>query len=617
MQRREVMPTTPFNNLVELAAASVARFASRPLFGERGGDGRWSWRTYEQWAEEVDALRGGLAALDLAPGARIAIVSRNSSAWATAAYATYGLGATFVPLYEAQRPDDWEFILHDCGASVVFVRTAAIAAAIADMHERLPALEHVIVIEAPESDPRSMAALQARGRATPFPPRSPRPDDVAGLVYTSGTTGWPKGVMLTHGNLTSNVAATLDAFPLDRADRTVSFLPWAHVYGQVTELHILIAAGASTAFNADVEHLVDDLKDIRPSMLVAVPRIFHRLHARIRAQMEEKPAFVRRLFYRGLAVSLAKKRGERTTVWDRVALWLAGFLFAAIRKKLGGRLRYAISASATLSREVAEFIDAIGIDVYEGYGLTETSPVVTCNRPGKRKLGSVGLPLEGVRVEIDTTRGLVPGEGEIVVHGPNVMKGYHERPDEDARALTPDHGLRTGDLGRIDQDGFLFITGRIKDQYKLENGKYVMPGPLEEKLASSPYIRNVMLYGANHPYNVALVSIDPDAIHHWADEHGLSLDRDLAQDPQVRALIHSEVTRNAGQFRGFERPDGEVLTEESFTVENGLLTPTLKLKRNAVAARFANALEAQYDHPAPPPQLPVGQPAHSAARPAY
>ena len=600
-------------NLVELARASVSRFASRPLFGERAGR-TWTWTTYAAWQAHVDGVRAGLADLGVRPGDRVAIVSRNSAAWATAAYAAYGLGAAFVPMYEKQRPDEWEFILRDCGATVVFARTPAIAATLAAMRPRVPALRHVVTIEAPADDPASLAALERDGRARPVPSGSPSPDDVAGLIYTSGTTGLPKGVMLTHHNLTSNVAAALATFPMTHEDRTVSFLPWAHVYGQVCELHILIAAGGSTAFNAELDQLPEDLRSVRPTILVAVPRIFNKLHASIRGQIETRPRVVRRVFRRGLAASIARRRGAHLGWVDRIVLVLAGVLFAAIRRKLGGRLRYAISASATLSLEVAEFIDGLGIAVYEGYGLTETSPGVAMNAPGHRKLGSVGRALPGVTIEIDERRGETPGEGEIVVHGPNVMKGYHARPDENAQAFSADGGLRTGDLGHVDADGYLFITGRLKEQYKLENGKYVMPSPIEERLALSPFITNVMLYGDGRPFNVALVAIDVQRVGAWAAERELALGPDLAHHPRVIALVQEELAREGKDLRGYERPRAVVLTVEPFSIENGLLTPTLKLKRREVIARWGAALDALYGvPPAPAVAPPATELRHSPA----
>ena len=595
-----------YTNLLDLARASVRRFGERPLFGDREASG-WRWTSYAAWQARVDAARAGLARLSIAPGDKIGIISRNSLAWATIAYAGYGLGAVIVPMYEAQRREDWEHILRDSGAVVAFCRTPALAAEVRAMQPRLPALRAVMTIEAEAGDVASLAAIEEAGRAQPIEPRMPRPDDLAGLVYTSGTTGLPKGVMLSHENLASNVVATVSTFPIGPSDRTVSFLPWAHIYGQTVELHLLIAAGASTAFNTNPAHLLDDLREVRPTILVAVPRIFDRLRTNVIAQIEARPRFVRDLFWRGLAASIRLRRGEPVSAGDRLARALASPLFAAIRHKLGGRLEFAVSGSATLSREVAELVDGVGIEVYEGYGLTETSPIVSFTRPGHRKFGSVGLPIAGVRLELDETRGDAPGVGEIIVHGPNVMKGYFHRPEEDARTFTADGGLRTGDLGRIDDDGYLFITGRIKEQYKLENGKYVMPSPLEEQLALSPFVTNVMLHGAGKPYNVALVAIDGEKVRAWAAAHGIELAAELARDERVHALIREELEALAKDFRSYERPRAYVLTEVPISIENGLLTPTLKIKRREVMLRFGAALEALYG--APPPSPVAGPPA--------
>ena len=582
-------------SLVQLAETSFRKYATRPLYGERR-DGAWSWLTYAEVGILVDEVRAGLAALGVHAGDRVAIVSRNSIAWAVAAYASYGLGAVFVPMYEAQRPSDWEFILRDSGASVVFGRSPEIVAVLDAMQPRLPALRHVIAVAGSPDDPRSLDALRRLGRATPVAAIHPDPDDLAGLVYTSGTTGQPKGVMLTHKNLASNVVASTEVFPFLPEDRTVSFLPWAHVYGQVADLHIILSAGSSTAFNDNTERLLEDLAEVRPTMLIAVPRIFNRIYEGVRAQIAGRSRMIHALFDAGLAASIRRRRGESLTLRERVVRFLADRLvFAKIRARFGGRLKYVLSGSAALSLEVAEFIDGVGIEVYEGYGLTETSPIVTANYPGARKLGSLGRPLPGVTIRIDEMQSSVPGQGEIVVYGPNVMKGYHARPEENAKVFTPDGGLRTGDIGYVDADGYLFVTGRIKDQYKLENGKYVMPAPLEEQLALSPYVTNVMLYGEDRPYNVALVVIDPAKIRAWAADNGVPLDGDLTQVPAVHDLIAAELARLSAGFRGYERPRAFVLTAEELTTANGMLTPTMKLKRRAVVARYGAALDALYE----------------------
>ena len=594
--------TTPPQSLVEMFEDRVQRFAERPFLGERHA-GEWVWTSYAELAQLVTELRGGLAALGVHAGDRVAIVSRNNVDWAAVAYATYSLGALLVPTYEAQRPADWEFILRDCDATVVFGRSQEIVAALDAMRPRLPGLQHVLAFDAPGDDPRSFEAVRRRGRDNPAPAIHPGADAPAGLVYTSGTTGKPKGAMLTHGNLVSDVLAATAVFPIEADDRTVSFLPWAHVYGQVVELHILLSAGASTAFNDNIDRLLEDLAEIQPTILVAVPRIFNKIHASVRLQLAARAHVIQALFQAGLAAAIRRRRGFRLTLRERVVRFLADHLvFSKIRARFGGRLKYAISASATLGVEVGEFVDALGIEVYEGYGLTETSAAVTTNCPGARKMGSVGRALPGVTIRIDEARGEAPGQGEIIAYGPMVMTGYHARPEENAKAFSADGGLLTGDLGYVDADGYLFITGRIKEQYKLENGKYVMPTPLEEQLALSPYIVNVMLFGQDRPYNVALVVIDEVRIRAWANEQGIPLSGDLVSVPAVHDLIASELARLSSGFRSYERPRACALAVEPFTIANGMLTPTLKLKRGAVVARYGAELVALYERgPAEPP----------------
>jgi long-chain acyl-CoA synthetase len=588
-----------YESLVELGEVSCRRFADRPLFGTKR-HGRWEWTSYAQFHRLVDALRGGLSSLGVEQGDRVAIVSNNRVEWAVAAYATYGLGAIFVPMYEAQHSDELSFILRDCGAKVVFAANETLHSALTDMQAELPALKHIVTLDAASSDALSYENLLARGRLAPVPAEHPDSGAIAGFVYTSGTTGMPKGVTLSHANLTSNVAAVTSVFPLSPEDQTLSFLPWAHVFGQVCELHILLTTGGSTAINDELPRLVENLSEVKPTILVAVPRIFNKIHAGVKAQIAERPAFVRALFRAGLASARKRHAGEPLGPLESVGLALAErLIFSKVRARFGGRLKYAISGSAALDREVAEFIDALGIEVYEGYGLTETSPVVAMNRPGARQIGSVGRMIPGVRITIDRSVSPEPDSGEVVVYGPNVMKGYHNRPEENEKVFTPDGGLRTGDLGRIDARGYLYITGRIKEQYKLENGKYVMPSPLEEALKLSPYVSNVMLFGDNRPYNVVVVVPERQAVEAWAKDGGLDLPADLAHSEALRALLQQELERASSRFRGFERPRDFILAREEFTTENGLLTPTLKLKRAKVLEVYRAELEALYEKPIP------------------
>jgi long-chain acyl-CoA synthetase len=586
----------PSRNLVELVARSCAQFAARPVFGTKR-DGGWVWTSYRELQQQIDRCRAGLHARGVRAGDMVAIVSDNSLEWAVACYATYGLQAAFVPLYPAQQPAEWRFILNDSGAKLAFARTGAPYDELLAARPELPQLEHLVGIGLAPSDPSSFDALLEAGARAPIAAASPAPEELAGLIYTSGTTGNPKGVRLSHANVTSNVLTASAEFPLSPDDRLLSFLPWAHAFGQL-ELHYGIKQGASLALNDDIQQLLPNLAEVKPTMLVTVPRIFHRVYDAVRSDIAERPQLLQKLFADGVRCATRRNRGEHVAWWQRLELELDDkLIFRKIRDRFGGRLKYVICASAALGLEVARFIDALGIEVYEGYGLTETSPMVSANFPGARRMGSVGKVVAGVSVVIDREASPVPDQGEIVVYGPNVMQGYHNRPEENAKVFTDDGGLRTGDLGYADADGYLYITGRVKEQYKLTNGKYVMPGPLEEELKLSHYVTNVMLHGANQPYNVALVVLNVPAISAWAAQRGIELD-DPARDARVEQLILAELRRLSAHFRGYEAPRRVLLTTDEFTTANDLLTPTLKLKRRNVELRYGAALDALYAEPA-------------------
>ncbi len=589
-----------FRNLVELEQRSCERYAERPLYGTKR-DGQWTWLSYGEFATLVDRFRGGLATLGVEPGDKVAIISNNRVEWAVACYATYGLGAVFVPMYEQQLPKEWKFILADCGAKVAIGANQLIVDALLAMQPDLPGLHHVVGLDLPEADRRSYAHLLAKGDQNAVSAEHPDPDSVAGFIYTSGTTGNPKGVILTHGNIASNISAVHEIFTFEPTDRSLAFLPWAHSYGQTCEVHGTLSMGASVAINDDVAHLVDNLAEVKPTILFAVPRVFNKIYDSVNTQMETKPAPVRSLFRAGIKNATRKNRGEELGPLSALSLALADrIIFSKIRERFGGRLAYAISASAALSPEVAQFIDALGILVYEGYGLTETSPIVSANFPGMRKLGTIGRPLPGVRVVIDTSVSDNAVEGEIVVYGPNVMRGYHNRPDENDKVMLADGGFRTGDLGHMDADGYLHITGRIKEQYKLENGKYVMPTPLEEELKLSPYIANVMLHGANKAFNIAIVVIEPEAVKRWAAHEHVQLPAALTRSDAVRKLIELEVAERSRDWKGFEKPQRLLIVADDFTTDNDMLTPTLKLKRRNVLTRYAREIDALYAEPPAP-----------------
>jgi len=595
MAKNEEVPG-PYN-LVERFETAVEKFADRKLFGTKNASGKgYEWVTYREVADRADHLRAGLAQIGVGKDDAVAIISNNSVEWAVACYATYGLGARFVPMYEAELVRIWKYILTDCGAKVLFVSKPEILEQVAGFPEEIEPLEKVVLI--PGEGPDTMHALEALGQKEPVAALHPDAEDIAGLIYTSGTTGNPKGVLLTHKNLSTNLEALLHAIDTSMGpdDVTLSFLPWAHSFGQVVELHTLVSLGASTGFAERPETIVKDILLVQPTVLFAVPRIFNKVYAGIHKTMDERGGFAKWLFYRTRAASQARREG-RAGLLDQLMLAIGERLvYSKIREKLGGRLRMSVSSSAALNPEIGDFFDDIGVDIFEAWGMTELSPGHTSNTVKGKRRGSVGRPILGSWVEIDRSQtGEDSKDGEIIAYGPNVMKGYHNLPEATAEVLLPDGGLRTGDRGWVDEDGYLYITGRIKEQYKLENGKYVFPTGIEEAIKLSPFVENAMVYGANKPYNTALVIPDFATLLPWAKEHGLPEDHDaLIATPEVTKLLQDEVQRMCAELARYEVPRKLLLVAEPFSPENGILTPTLKLKRRVVVERYGEAIEDLY-----------------------
>lgn len=580
-----------FNDLVTMFEKSRGLYAARPLFGVKK-NGSWTWLSYREFGEQVDHVRSGLAQLGTEAGDLVGVIAGNRLEWAVGAFASYTLGATYVPMYETQNEKDWEYILRDSGVKTCFVANDGIASKLQGM--AIPTLRNIIVIDGDDKFESSYAALLRRGRSRMVESRKAQPGDVACIIYTSGTTGNPKGVRLTHLNLASNISGFQQVIPFTEDDRTLAFLPWAHVYGINVELNGLISLGASMAICESVDKIVDNLGEVRPTVLFAVPRIWNRIYDGVQKQMAAKPAIIRAIFRNGMSGLSKRRNGEPLGLAEMICVPLARrLIFSKITAKLGGRLKYACSGAAALSKDVGEFIDNLGVTVYEGYGMTETSAIATCNNPKGRKIGSVGKPLPGVTIKIDKEApGSDADNGEVVIYGPGIMQGYHNHADETAKAITKDGGMRSGDLGRLDADGFLYITGRVKELYKLENGKYVAPAPLEEKITLSPFIAQVMIHGADRPFNVALIVPDLLTLQNWVSTQGLSPEpvEQMLRHPTVTKLFERELESYSKEFKSFERVKRFHLISEEFSTANDLLTPTLKMKRRNVLKRYEQEL---------------------------
>ena len=586
--------TPRYTSIVTLLDRTVARFPDRPVFGTRKNHG-WHYISYTQFAELVAAMRGGLAGLGVNSGDRVAVISDNRVEWAVGSFGTLSLGAAYVPMYQAQKDNEYKFILRDSGAKVCLVANNQIAERVRKLQAELPELEHIISFESPEYE-----ALLAQGRKTPSPAPEVDPERLAFLIYTSGTTGDPKGVELTHLNLGATASGIIEVAPLtEDGELTVAFLPWAHVFGGCVEISVIMGFGGALAICEKSDRLLEYLAEVKPTSLFAVPRIWNRVYENVNKQIDARPAPVRKLLRAGLAARAKQNRGEALSALEQAAMVVTTkLLVGKIKARLGGRVKFAVSGAAALAPEVGEFIDTLGIVVLEGYGLTETTAGGTASKPHERRIGSVGKPVPGMRVEIDTSvTSAESGEGEIIIYGPSVMRGYHNLPDQTKSSFTADGGLRTGDLGRIDKDGYLFITGRVKELYKLSNGKYVAPAALEEKLQLSPYIAQCFVYGSDKPHNTAVIVAEMSNVEEYCKRHGISTSDSperILQLPQIRELFRHEIDRYSRDFKGFEQIRSFVLTAEPFTTENDLMTQTLKIKRRNVVSKYQKDLVSLY-----------------------
>ncbi len=587
------------DNLVELFENSVKKFPNRPFLGTKNKQGVYEWVTYKEMGRRVDNLRAGLAGIGVKRGDAVGIISNNSTEWAVGHYATVGLGAFWVPMYEAELTHVWEYIIKDSGIKVLFVSTPEILEKVKDFPKRIPTLEKIYLI--PGTGKGTMAELEASGEKKPVKSIYPKPEEVAVLVYTSGTTGDPKGVLLMHMNWTSNHHARAKAYPdFNENDRTLSLLPWAHCFG-LGELHTFTALGGSTGFMENVSTVLQDMAAVRPTFLIAVPRIFNKVYDTIVTKVNDAGGFKKKLFDMG--VEAAKQRrilaeqGKSSFMVNLKFKLVDKIVFQKIRDLFGGRMRGSMTGSAAMNPDISRFFYDIGIPLYDAYGMTETTPGITMNCPSKFRIGSVGPVMDKIRVVIDQSV-VEPGakDGEIVCYGPNVMKGYHNKPEATKEIMTPDGGVRTGDRGRLDEDGFLWITGRIKEQFKLENGKYVFPAALEEDICLNHFVQNALIFGADRAYNICMIVPDPLALDAYAQKNSLTRDyKALVEDKGIQGMITREILDSLkAKYGSYEIPKKFVFISEPFTLENGMLTQTMKLKRRVITEKFTDRIEALY-----------------------
>jgi len=606
--------------------ASIA-FRDNPLFGtykapekeenilkDQKDQGTFEWMTYGEYGEMVARCRTVLNDIGIGKYDKIGLISNNRWEWAALASAAYSLNAAIVPMYETQLPKDWTYILNDSSCSALFCSTDDIfVKAVKEVLPNTPMVTDTFCFDSPCGEPHSLStALEhAKDKTSPTGVIAPTPDDLAGLIYTSGTTGKPKGVELTHDNFVSNVYAvrTMADDPLDfirQSDRSLAFLPWAHSYGQTCELWCAVSHGGSMGICRGVPQILEDLAMIQPTVLFAVPTLYKKVYDGVQNLIGSSSPTKQKLMRAALDMGRKKKEsgGNLGLVDGLKYKVLDALVTSKIRGRFGGNLRHGFVAGAACPKEIIDFMDNIGIPICEGYGLTETSPIIAINAPypGSRKAGSVGKSVGGVEVVIlnpDTQQECNPGEeGEICCYGRNVMRGYYGNPEATAEVISvaPDGKSRlfhTGDMGTLDADGFVAVTGRLKEQYKLENGKYVVPTPIEEAIAMSRFIAQVVVCGANRPHNVALLVPDWVAIRTALNIADDIEEEKLVNDKEVRGLIDEEIRLNTHKLKKYEVPHNWAFVAP-FTAANNMLTPKMSIRRKIVIKHYEDIIGYMY-----------------------
>jgi long-chain acyl-CoA synthetase len=599
---------TELLSLPKLFLDAVDRFKNPRAQMFRAADG-WEAISANEMLRRVAALSNALVDLGVQPGDRVGLFAPNCPEWHIADFAVQGIGAVVVPVYFNESADRLAYILNDSGAKVVFACGEAQGRKIADCRERLPALEHVICVSAPSDLPREIlryetliaptgsanVAVKVAAQVEEYRARAAAVagDQLATIIYTSGTTGEPKGVMLTHDNLRSNAIAFSQDFDMLPSDVALSLLPLAHVYERTIDYSYFLH-GVSIAYVAQIETVPQALLEVKPTMMVAVPRLYEKTYANIVERGHRESGLKRKLFDWALGMASQaipwRAYGKRPSSSLKFRWEIADRLvYSKIRAGLGGSLRVMSSGGAPLARELAEFFWSIGMPVYQGYGLTETSPVVSANTPKANKVGTVGRPVADVQVHI-------ADDGEILVRGPCVMQGYYRKPEETHAVITPDGWFLTGDIGRLDEDGYLIITDRKKELLKTAGGKFVAPAPIENLLKTSPYITNAIVVGDKRKFVSVLIVANVAAIEAASREvrHDFSTSAQVLTDPWVRDLLSREIERLTASLAQYEKPKRFAILDKDFSYASGELTYTLKLKRRVIEEHYQDVIARLY-----------------------
>ena len=597
----------PYKTLPELFTYLTEEYGvnlEKPALKQKVNN-QWVGISYTQMKEETDNLAYGLRILGVKPGDKVSIIAENRPEWVYADMAILGLGAIDVPLYPSLTSDSIEFILNNSESTGVIVSNKFQLNKLLKIRNNCRLLKFIIVMndkDTPdEKDIFSFSSVQEKGsQAKKQNPqllkeqlKEIKENDLCTIIYTSGTTGEPKGVMLTHKNIATNVHDALQAFPIGSDDTFLSFLPLCHIFERMGGYYTAFSSGAMICYASSIESVAGDLLEVHPTIVTSVPRLFERIYSKVIKNVQSQPEKKQKIFNwaieTGKKYHSARKAGNPPiglTLQNKIADTL---VFKKIREKTGGKLRFFISGGAALARELGEFFEAIGITVVEGYGLTESSPVIAANRVDNYKFGTVGKPFASVEVKIAS-------DGEILARGPSIMQGYFKNKKETEETIK-DGWLQTGDIGVFDAEGFLMITDRKKHLFKTSGGKYIAPTPIENLFLASKYIDQFVLIGDRRMFLSALIVPDFEALKEYADGHNIpyKTNNDLVDVKEIYDLMDEELGKFQKNLANFERIRKFALLDAPFSLETGELTPTLKLKRKVIEDRYKSLIEGMYE----------------------
>jgi long-chain acyl-CoA synthetase len=591
---------TEYPSLNKLFLDAVDTHANPKAQMYRTAEG-WKSISSQEMLRRVAGLSKALAELGIKSGDRVGLFAPNCPEWHIADFAITSLGAASVPIYFNESPDRFVYIMNDSGARIIITAGESQARKSAEARASMPKVEHLICVAPPSGlsgdflDYESLISAAGDADVAEYRRRSAlvRSDQLATLIYTSGTTGEPKGVMLTHSNLSSNSIESLKHHKFEPGDIGLELLPLSHVYERSVG-YGYISRGVTIAYVENIESVGQALLEVHPTMAAAVPRLFEKIYAGVVEKGRREQGLKRKIFDWAMRVahdSVPWRAYDKKPSAGLKMRWAIAdkLVFSKIRAGLGGRLRTFVSGGAPLATELAEFYFSVGVAVYQGYGLTETSPVVTSNRPEEHKVGTVGRPIDTVQVRI-------ADDGEILVAGTCVMQGYFGKPEATREVLSPEGWLATGDIGKIDADGYLIITDRKKELLKTAGGKYVAPSPIENSLKTSPYILNAIVVGNQRKFCSVLVVLNAPVVQSEAKSRGheFAAPSQMLNDAWVRDLLSAEIERLTANLAQYEKPKRFALLEQDFTFASGELTYTLKMKRRVIEERYKDVIARLY-----------------------